>query len=121
MILRAATIGVSLAGLPFIVSHVVEEFIHDAAPVGPALLGGFLAVQMLGLVLVGNGQRLGWLITLGAGLVWVAGAGVGHGPELVRGSFHTASSGVGVLGLIVSQATTIVLAYVGWRRSRLKA
>src|SRR5712691_2040094 len=121
MILRAATIGVSLAGLPFMLPHVVEDFAAGTAPISAALLGGFLAVQMLGLVLVGNGQRLGWLITLAAGLVWVAGAGVGHGPQLVRGSFHTASSGVGVLGLIVSQATTIVLAYVGWRRSRLKA
>jgi len=121
VILRAVTIGVSLAGLPFIVSHVVEDFIHDAALVSPALLGGFLAVQMLGLVLVGSGQRVGWLLTLVTGLVWVVGAAIGHGPELVRGNFHSASSGVGVLGLIVSQAMAILLACLGWLRSRLSA
>ena len=120
MILRAATVGVSLAGLPFIVSHVVEEFTHGVAPVGPALLGGFLAVQMLGLVLVGNGQRLGWVMTIAAGLVWVAGAVIGHGPELVSGRLP-AGAGVGVPGLIISQAMTVMLACLGLVRSRLRA
>lgn len=122
MTLRAATIGVSLAGLPFILPHVVEDFAAGAAPIGPALLGVLLAVQMLGLVLVGVGRRLGFMITLVAGLVWVAGAVVDHGPALVRGNFRSGGlSAVWVLGLIVSQATAAVLAGRGWRRAPLES
>jgi hypothetical protein len=118
--LRAATIGASLAGLPFMLPHVVEDFAAGTVPIGAALLGGFLAVQMLGLVLVGSGWRLGWAITCVAGLVWVVGAAADHGPALARGSFRSGGlSVVWVLGLIVSQATAAVLAYQGWRRSRL--
>jgi len=117
-VLRAVTIGVSLGGLPFIVSHVVEDFSDGTAPVGPALLGAFLAVQMLGLVLVGSGRRPGWLITLVAGIVWVAGALADHGPALIRGSGDRgAVSIVWLAGLIVSQASAAILAYHGWRTS----
>ena len=83
--------------------HVVEDFAAGTAPIGAALLGGFLAVQMLGLVLVGSGRRLGWAITCAAGLVWVTGALFDHAPTIMRGDIK-------LLGLIASQATAAVLA-----------
>ncbi len=71
---RAATIGISLAGLPFIVPHVVEDFAEGIAErvglstgAGAFLLGGYLALQVWGLVLVGQGRRAGWIITRRSG------------------------------------------------------
>src|SRR2546425_813360 len=90
---REATIFVSLAGLPFIVPHVVEDFAGGIAErVGLAtgaaafLLGGYLALQVWGIVGVGQGRRVGWVITFWASAVWTVVAVVGHGaPGLARG------------------------------------
>src|SRR3989441_1817324 len=82
---REATIFVSLAGLPFIVPHVVEDFAGGIAErVGLAtgaaafLLGGYLALQLWGIVGVGQGRRVGWVITFRASAVWTVVAVVGH-------------------------------------------
>lgn len=123
--LRAWTIFVSLASLPFIIPHVLEDFAEGIAQrvglstgVGALLLGGFLALQSLGLVLVGQGRRGGFVVTFWVGVIWVAGALLDHGPALVAGKFHQgASSVLWVSGLIVTQAASSFLAWWGfWKR-----
>src|SRR5438034_8212012 len=83
---REATIFVSLAGLPFIVPHVVEDFAEGIAErVGLAtgaaafLLGGYLALQVWGIVGVGQGRQVAWGITLLGG--GAGGARGGRGPR----------------------------------------
>ena len=123
--LRAWTIFVSLASLPFIVPHVLEDFAEGIAQrvglstsVGAALLGGFLALQSLGLVLVGQGRRAGFVVTFSVGLVWVAGALAEHMPELITSRFRGgAPSLLWLAGLIVTQAASSLLAgWSAWRR-----
>jgi hypothetical protein len=117
------TIAVSLAGLPFIVPHVLEDFSEGIAgraglttEAGAFLLGGWLALQSLGLVLVGQGRRAGWLITLAVGLVWSVVALLDHGPAIAAGGFRPgARSMVWVAGLVLSQGAAAVLAWRGWR------
>lgn len=124
--LGAWTISVSLASLPFIVPHGVEDFAEGitqrvglSTGVGAFLLGGFLALQSLGLVLVGQGRRAGLVVTFLVGLVWVAGALVDHGPAVLAGGFREgATSVLWVVGLIVTQATSSILAgWSAWRRN----
>lgn len=123
---RRATIAVSLAGLPFIVPHVVEDFAEGLAPrLGLAtpflafLLGGYLALQSLGLVLVGLDRRAGFLLTSAVGAVWTIGAVFDHGPAIAAGDFRSGAVSVAwVVGLVVSQATAAVLAGWGWRRAK---
>src|SRR3989442_2843653 len=83
---REAAIFVSLAGLPFIVPHVVEDFAEGIAErVGLAsgaaafLLGGYLALQVWGIVGVGQGRQVGWVITFWASAVCTVVAVLGHG------------------------------------------
>src|SRR2546425_7004256 len=71
------TIAASLAGLPFIVPHVVEDFgegiaqrVGLATPAAAFLLGLYLAGQMLGLVWVGRGRRAGRVVTFWASAIW---------------------------------------------------
>ena len=124
--LRAWTISVSLASLLFILPHVVEDFAEGIAQrvglstgVGAFLLGGFLALQSLGLVLVGQGRREGFMITFWVGLVWVTGALVDHGSALLAGGFRAGPSSVlWVVGLIVTQAACTVLAWWGVRSAK---
>ena len=123
--LRAWTISVSLVSLPFIVPHVLEDFAEGitqrvglSTSVGAALLGGFLALQSLGLVLVGQGRREGFVVTFWVGVIWVAGALLDHGPALMAGRFRNGTTSVlWVVGLIVTQAASSFLARWGaWRR-----
>src|SRR3989442_10812096 len=93
---REATIFVALAGLPFIVPHVVEDFAEGIAErVGLAtgaaafLLGGYLALQVWGIVGVGQGRRVGWAITFGASAIWTVVAVVDHGPAVLAGGFRS--------------------------------
>lgn len=124
--LRVGTITLSLASLPFIVPHVVEDFSEGiaervglSAGNGAFLLGGFLALQVLGLVLVGQGRQGGFLLTFWIGFIWVAGALVDHGPALLAGRFHAgATSVLWALGLILTQAACAVLSASGWLRAR---
>src|SRR2546428_134603 len=99
---REATIFVSLAGLPFIVPHVVEDFAGGIAErVGLAtgaaafLLGGYLALQVWGIVGVGQGRRVGWVITFWASAVWTVVAGVGHGRPGLAGGVSSGALPVG--------------------------
>ena len=123
--LRHWTIAVSLASLFFILPHVVEDFAEGIAEraglstgVGAFLLGGLLALQSLGLILIGQGRPVGFIVTGVVGLVWVAGALVDHGPALLGGGFREgAISGLWVVGLITTQAASSVLAWWGfWKR-----
>ena len=119
---RAATIGISLAGLPFIVPHVVEDFAEGIAErvglstsAGAFLLGGYLALQVWGLVLVGQGRRSGWIITFCVSLVWTLGAVADHGPAIWAGGFRSgAVSVLWVAGLVLTQSTAAALAWRGW-------
>lgn len=126
MRLVPATVGASLASLPFVVPHVVEDFAEGiAARVGLStgttafLLGGFLALQALGLVLVARERRLGWIVTFWVGVIWVAGALIDHGPALASGRFRSGAPSVAwVVGLVVTQMASAALAWLGWRRAR---
>src|SRR5256885_9853563 len=120
---REATIFVSLAGLPFIVPHVVEDLAGGIAErVGLAtgaaafLLGGYLALQVWGIVGVGQGRRVGWVITFWASAVWTVVAVAEHGPAvLARGVPSGALSVVWGVGPVLSQGAAAAL---GWRRWR---
>ncbi len=124
--LRAWTIAVSLASLPFILPHVIEDFAEGIAEriglsvgTGRFLLGGFLALQSLGLVFVGQGRRVGFVLTFLAGLVWVTGALAEHSSALLAGAFRFRAGPTSVLwvgGVIVTQATCAALAWQGLRR-----
>src|SRR2546428_2330702 len=105
---REATIFVSLAGLPFIVPHVVEDFAGGIAErVGLAtgaaafLLGGYLALQVWGIVGVGQGRRVGWVITFWASAVWTLVAVVDHRPPGPARGFR---SGAPPLGWVLRAA-----------------
>jgi len=110
----AAAIGCSLAGLPFLLPHVVEDFQLGIAQraglstgMGAALLGAGFSVQILGLVLAGRGRRAGLAVTAVAGLVWALGALLDHGPEMWAEGLDFragAVSSIWVLGLLASQA-----------------
>src|SRR3989442_2686852 len=107
---REGTVLLSLAGLPFIVPHVVEDFAGGIAErVGLAtgaaafLLGGYLALQLWGIVGVRQGRRVGWVITFWASAVWTVVAVVEHGaPVLARGFPRGRPSLVGVPMVVVS-------------------
>lgn len=119
--LRAWTIFASLASQPFILPHVVEDFAEGIAQrvglstgVGAFLLGGFLALQCLGLVWVGQGRRAGFAVTFWVGVIWVVGALLDHGPALMAGRFRNGTTSVlWVVGLIVTQAASSFLAWRG--------
>lgn len=122
---RACTVFLSLSSLPFIVPHVLEDFAAGIAQrvglstgLGAFLLGGFLAVQCLGLVLVGQGKQAGFAVTFWVGVIWVVGGLLDHGPALVTGRFREgATSVLWLVGLIVTQAASSALSGWGaWRR-----
>lgn len=123
--LRGWTISVSLSSLLFILPHVIEDFAEGIAQrVGLStgvlafLLGGFIALQSLGLVLVGQGWPAGFVLTFWVGLIWVTGALVDHGPALLAGGFRAgAISVLWAVGLIVTQAACATLAWWGLRRT----
>jgi hypothetical protein len=120
----APTIAFSLAGLPFILPHVLEDFAEGIAgrvglttPALAFLVGGWLALQSLGLVLVGRGRPAGWIITFAVSLVWSVVAILDHSPAIATGRFRSGGvSLVWVVGLVVSQGATAVLAWRGWRQ-----
>ncbi len=118
-------IVVSLVSLPFIVPHVVEDFAEEitrrvglSTAGGAFLLGGYLALQSLGLVLVALGKRAGFVLTFWIGLVWVMGALMDHGPALLGGGFRSgAISVLWVVGLVLTQSASAALAAWGaWGR-----
>ena len=83
----ALTIALSLAGLPFILPHVLEDFAAGVAervalPTATVafLLGGWLALQSLGLVLIARGRGAGWIVTFAVSLVWTVVARARPGP-----------------------------------------
>lgn len=118
--------AVSLASLPFIIPHIVEDFAEGiesrlglCAGCGAFLLGGFLALQVLGLILAGRGSGRGFAVTFWVGVIWVAGALAEHAPALLAGRFRTgATSVLWVVGLILTQAACAVLAASGWLGAR---
>jgi hypothetical protein len=122
----APAIALSLLSLPFLLPHVLEDFrlgITERAglstPIGAALLGAFLAVQMLGLIGAGLGRPVGVAITALAGMIWTAGSFWEHGPELVAGGVSFRGGGlsaVWVLGLTLCQAASAIAALVALRR-----
>ena len=129
MRLHGWTIAVSLAGLPFILPHVLEDFAEGIAqrvglstPAGACLLGAYLAVQMSGLVLVGRGKRAGWVLTFWTSAIWTVVAVADHGPAILAGGFRSgAASVLWVVGLVVTQAAGVVLAARGWWGTRRRA
>ncbi len=126
MRLHGWTIAVSLAGLPFILPHVLEDFAEGIAqrvglstPAGAFLLGVWLTVQMLGLVLLGCGRRAGWRVAFWTSAIWTVVAVADHGPAIVAGGFRAgAVSVVWVAGLVATQGAAAILAWRGWRRGR---
>ena len=124
MRLHGWTIAASLASLPFILPHVLEDFAEGTAqrvglsmPAGAFLLGAYVAVQMFGLVLVGREQRAGWVLTFWASAIWTVVAVADHGPAILGGHFRAgAVSVIWVVGLVATQGATAILAWRGWRR-----
>jgi hypothetical protein len=126
MRLHGWTIAASLAGLPVILPHVLEDFAEGIAQraglptsAGAFLLGGYLAVQGLGLVLLARDRRAGWIITFWTSAIWTVGAVADHGLAILAGGFRSGATSVAwVLGLVASQATAAGLAWRGWRCRR---
>ena len=122
----APAIALSLLSLPFLLPHVLEDFrlgiaegVGLSASAGTALLGVFLAVQMLGLVRAGQGRPVGLVVAALAGALWTAGSFWEHGAEFFsRGLDFRGStlSAVWVIGLTLFQAASAVAALVALRR-----
>ncbi len=122
-------IALSLLGLPFILPHVIEDFAEEithrvglSTAGGAFLLGGYLALQSLGLILVALRRRAGFLLTFWLGLIWMAGALLDHGGPILQGGFRSgALSVLWVVGLILTQSAAAALAAWGaWgRRARV--
>jgi len=120
--LPAAALAVawSVASFPFLLPHVVEDFgwgIADraglTADVGAALLGLGLAVQILGLILSGQGKRGGLVVVAVAGAVWTLGALWEHGMALLLFGFGFRGrplSAIWALGLLLTQALACAFA-----------
>ena len=118
----AGAIALSLVSFPCLLPHVLEDFglgiaqrVGLSTGVGAAMLGAGLAVQVLGLVLIGRGRRAGLVVTLVAGATWTAGAGWDHGPELWRTGFGfrgSALSALWVIGLALGQSLAALFALV---------
>ncbi len=114
-------IGVSLLSLPFVLPHVVEDFAEEithrvglSTASAAFLLGGYLALQSLGLVLVALRRRAGFVLTFWIGLIWVSGAVLDHGPAVWRGGFRSGTLSVlWVVGLVVGQSVSAALAAWG--------
>ena len=124
--LRRWTIAASLASLPFILAHTTEDFGEGIAQrvglstaVGAFLLGVYLACQCLGLVLVACGRPAGFRVTFWIGLIWLAGALVEHGGALVSRHLPTGAL-LWLVGLIITQAASVVLAGAGAADTRPK-
>lgn len=123
---RDLTTAISLVSLVFTVPHVLEDFeagiaasVGLSSPALACLLGAFLAFQSLGLVRLGQGRQAGWALTLGVGIIWVAGAVIEHARALLAGGFRGgALSIVWVAGLILTQAMAAILAWSGLRQAR---
>lgn len=124
---QRAVIAASLVSLVFAVPHVVEDFEDGLAarlglttPALACLLGMFLALQVLGLVLLATSHRSGWAITMAIGVIWVVGAVVEHGRALAVGGFRRgAPSVVWLVGLVGGQVAAAIIAWSGLRRRRL--
>ncbi len=110
--LRRWTIAASLASLPFILAHTVEDFGQGIAQ---------RVCQCLGLVLVARGRPAGFRLTVWIGLIWIAGALFEHGRALVAGHFRTGVPSVlWIGGLLLTQGACVVLAWAGARGARPK-
>ena len=122
-------IALSLLGLPFILPHIIEDFAEEitrrvglSTAGGAFLLGGYLALQSLGLVLIALGRRAGFVLTFWIGLIWVAGAVLDHGADVLAGGFRSGLLSVlWVVGLVLTQGASAALAAWGaWgRRGRV--
>ena len=122
----ALAVAFTLASLPFLLPHVIEDFhlgiaarVGLPADVGASLLGFGLAAQLLGLVLVARGRWAGLAILAVASTVWTIGAVWEHGrPLLVEGlDFRgRALSALWAAGLLVTQALAAASAWVGLAR-----
>lgn len=119
--LGVSIIALSLLSLPFILPHVIEDFAEEitrrvglSTASGAFLLGGYLALQSLGLIWVALGRRAGYVLTFWVGLIWAAGAILDHGASLLAGGFRSgALSVLWVLGLILTQSASAALAAWG--------
>ncbi len=123
--LALATIAVSLLSLPFILPHVVEDFAEEitrrmglSTAGGAFLLGGYLALQSLGLILVARERRVGFVLTFWIGLIWTAGALLDHAAPVLHGGFRSGTLSVlWVVGLVLTQSVSAALAAWGaWGR-----
>ena len=122
----ALAVGFTLASLPFLLPHVVEDFhlgiasrVGLSMDVGAALLGLGLAVQLLGVALTAQGRRAGLVVVATAAVVWTIGAVWEHGlPLLSEGlAFRgRALSALWAAGLLVTQALAALFAMAGLRR-----
>lgn len=112
-------IAVSLLSLPFILPHVVGDYVEGIrsgrSPAVPAfVLGAYLALQSLGLVLVARGRRSGFVLTFWIGLVWIAGALASHGYAVLHGGFREeALARAWLVGVVVTQGVASALAAWG--------
>ena len=121
--LGVSVIALSLLSLPFILPHVVGDYVEGIrggrSPAVPAsVLGAYLALQSLGLVWVAVGRRGGFFLTFWIGLIWVGGALGYHAYAVLHGGFREeARATVWLVGLVVIQAVTSALAAWGaWGR-----
>ena len=88
----ALAVAFTLASLPFLLPHVIEDFhlgiagrVGLPADVGASFLGFGLAAQLLGLVLTAQGRRAGLAILAVASTVWTARLRVGARASAPRG------------------------------------
>lgn len=116
-------IAASLLSLPFVVPHVVGDYVEGIrggrSPAVPAsVLGAYLALQSLGLVLIARGRRSGFVLTFGIGLFWVAGALGYHAYAVLHGRFREDPLAmVWLVGLVLTQSVSAALAaWGGWGR-----
>ena len=134
MKISAATLGrpdrltlllwVSAASLFATLPHSVEDFANGtAARFGLAVLSAafglaaLFAAQLLGTGLAMRGRRTGYLLLGAVGLVWVAGALLDHGSELLNPGWRSGLISVLLVwAILLTQGAILVLAGLGLRR-----
>ena len=117
-------VGTAIVLVGFSIAHVLEDFVYgipaqfgfETAPAA-ALLGTACAIHVVLIVLTAQGNKLGILGNLAAGIIWALAATIDHLDEILFVQPYRAgwpSKGFEI-GLILSALALAVISFLAWR------